>query len=138
MVSICNPCFYKLIVFPNFYCVYTTLTWFSVSREHGFLNNSIARCHDYIMVIVKLFNTNKRLYFFTRITPNKVNNCSSSRSATSLGNVVHLKPVTLSLVGEKKHIVVSVCNEKVFYKILFFTHSTLNSPTSTPLCSIGV
>ena len=138
MFTISDPCFYKFIALSDLYCIDASFPRLAICRKNCFFNYSVACCHHNIVLVIKLFNANKGLYFFTWVTTNKINNGPSPSSSATLWNIIDLEPITLPLVCEKQHIVMCVCYKQMLYKVFFLAHSPLNSATTAPLCSVGV
>ena len=138
MLSICNSGLNQFVSFPNFYSINTALSWVPISRKNCLFNYAVFCGHNNVVVVIKFFHTNKGFNFFSWVASNQVYNRSASRRATALWNIINLKPITLSAVGKKEHIIVRVCNKEVFYKIFIFAHSALYPTPSAVLCSICV
>ena len=138
MLTVCYARLNQLVSVSYFNSIYTTLSRFSVCRKNCFFNNAVPCCHYNIVIVIEILNANKSLYFFTWVTSDQINNCTTSGSSPTLRYIIHLKPITLSLVSKKQHIVMCVCYKKMLNKIFLFAHRPLDASPPAPLGSIGI
>ena len=138
MFSVCNSGLNQRVSFPYFYSINATLSWVAISRKDCLFNYAVFCGHNNVVVVIKFFHANKGFNLFSGVASNQIYNRPASRRAASLWNIINLKPITLSAIGKKEHIIMCVCNKKVFYKIFIFAHGALYPASTAVLCSICV